>query len=147
MTGWSGSEAGRAIIGAAEAILADAVARDRSLDGGRIAAIAWATVDLDRAEQELGAALGVELAARPSARERKLGARVRSASPFADGPALLLLEPDTEGRLAAILARRGEGVALVVVEAGYRTRRLVVTSDRGGPPRRAPSDRLPSAGG
>jgi hypothetical protein len=33
-------------------------------------------------------------------------------------PLLLILEPDTEGRLAASLARHGEGIAAIYVAAG-----------------------------
>ena len=141
------TEAGRAIIAAAEAILADAAARDRTLLGARITAIGWATVDLERAERDIGEALGVELDTKPSPRERKLGATARTTHVFGDGPALTLLEPDTEGRLAGILARHGEGVAMVVVAAGYRTRRLVLTSAPGGRPPTAIVGRQPSASG
>jgi hypothetical protein len=141
------TEAGRAILLAAEAIVMDAASRDRRLLGARIRAIGWATVDLARAERELGEALGLRLEARPHARERKLGARTWLARPFGDSPALLLMEPDTEGRLAAILARHGEGVAMVVVEADAGTRRLALTSGRGGRSPRAIGDRPPSAAG
>jgi hypothetical protein len=145
--GPASTEAGRAILLAAEAILTDAASRDRRLLGARIRAIGWATVDLARAERELGEALGVRLEAKSHARERRLGARTWLARPFGDSPALLLMEPDTEGRLAAVLARHGEGVAMVVVEADSGTRRLALTSGRGGPSPQALGDRPPSAVG
>jgi hypothetical protein len=79
--------------------------------GGRSVALGWATVELDRAAVELGAALG-----RPpeafvdSAPTTSLGARCRIAPDgLGPGVAVVLLEPSTEGRLAASLARHGQG--------------------------------------
>jgi hypothetical protein len=141
------TEAGRAILAAADALVVGAASRDRKLLGARITAIGWATVDLERAERELGEALGLPLDTRPWPREPKLGARARVARPFGNGPMLILMEPDAEGRLAAILARHGEGVAMVIVEAAYRTRRLVLTSGPGGRPPTALAGRPPSAAG
>ena len=70
----------------------------------------WATVELDRAEREVGEALrdlGPWTAeARPD--EPLLGARCRLMR-FQGDRDLVLLEPSTEGRLAASLARHGEG--------------------------------------
>ena len=70
----------------------------------------WATVELDRAEGEVGEALrdlGPWTAeSRPV--EPLLGARCRLMR-FPGDRDLLLLEPSTEGRLAASLARHGEG--------------------------------------
>ena len=75
-------------------------------------AIAWATVDLERVVAEIGAG---PVDRRP--RDATLGASVvlvrRRPVPVA------LLEPDTEGRLAAMLARHGEGpVGVYAVRAG-----------------------------
>jgi hypothetical protein len=74
----------------------------------------WATVELARAEVELRDRTRVgpfEHAERCS----WLGARCRRARVIggeaADGEWLVVLEPDTEGRLAAFLARHGEGWA------------------------------------
>jgi hypothetical protein len=64
----------------------------------------WATVDLDRSLRELGAP-GEKLADDPL-----LGAAIRLVRRTA-GPPLALAEPITEGRLAASLARFGEGSA------------------------------------
>ena len=72
-----------------------------------IAAVGWATVDGDRAEQEFGQSF------EPAARDTLLGASARRSR--GQRPETVLLEPDTEGRLAGALARRGEGpVALYV---------------------------------
>jgi len=82
---------------------------------GRPVALGWATVELDRAALELAAALG--LPQDPfviTAPTSSLGARARIAwDGLGPGVALILLEPSTEGRLAATLARQGEGPAAV----------------------------------
>ncbi|MEX1170767.1 MAG: hypothetical protein WEE50_11550 [Chloroflexota bacterium] len=82
---------------------------------GTPAALGWATVELDRAVRELSDALGIPperfVAAADS---RALGARCRVAdAALPDGAALVVLEPATEGRLAATLARVGEGPAAI----------------------------------
>ena len=80
--------------------------RSPAFDGA--VAIGWATVELDRAETELaGLVRGPFVATGDS---ELLGAFCRVA-PAADGAglAIVLLEPSTEGRLAASLARHGEG--------------------------------------
>ena len=75
----------------------------------RLAGVCWATVELDRAEAELGPWLGPATASRDGT-EPHLGARTRArASRGLPGPVLVLAEPVTEGRLAASLARDGEG--------------------------------------
>jgi hypothetical protein len=142
------SDAARAIRAAAEAIAGGASRTDTSLRGARVTAILWATVELERAERELGVALSEPLRSEPAARDPDLGATVRSSRPFGPlpEPSLLLVEPDTEGRLAALLARHGEGVLAVDVAVDGRIRRLEVTSGRGGRPRQAPSGRRPAAG-
>jgi len=68
--------------------------------------VGWATVDLDRA------AAGFAHPPEPLADDRLLGARCRLV---AGQPALVLLEPINEGRLAASLARWGEGPAALYV--------------------------------
>jgi hypothetical protein len=70
----------------------------------------WATVELDRAEVEVGNAVGVDLRFADAERSRLLGARCRRAA-MPDGEWIVLLEPDAESRLAAFLARHGEGWA------------------------------------
>jgi hypothetical protein len=89
-----------------------------------LAAVVWATVELDRAEAELAAWL---LAADPAAGDGDappdplLGARARRRRTIAlPGRSLLLAEPTTEGRLAATLARDGEGPCALYLRAGAR---------------------------
>jgi len=74
--------------------------------------VGWATVDLDRAERDLRGATSAP--ATPDLDEPLLGARARligGAGPGSAGDAtdIVLLEPSTEGPLAAALARHGEG--------------------------------------
>ena len=85
------------------------------LAGVRPVAVGWATVELERAERELCAALGLSVDDfGPAASSIALGARCRIApGALGDALALVLLEPDTEGRLAATLARLGEGPAVL----------------------------------
>jgi hypothetical protein len=80
----------------------------------------WATVDLDRARVELSEFLRVDAAFEPVARSVALGARCARAGAAAtdEGDWIVLLEPDTEGRIAASLARHGEGWAATWVVAG-----------------------------
>jgi hypothetical protein len=75
-------------------------------DPPRLLAVGWATVDWERAAAELGQA-----ALEPADPEPALGARAwRARTGSID---LVLLEPSTEGRLAAFLARHGEGLAVL----------------------------------
>jgi hypothetical protein len=76
----------------------------------RLLAIGWATVDLERTLSSLA---GRD--AGPETSEPSLGARGRviGAGPIR----LVLLEPSTEGRLAAALARHGEGICCLYLEA------------------------------
>jgi hypothetical protein len=101
--------------------LGAAVSRLRTAVVPRKAVGGWATVELDRAEVEMTAVLSALGRPRvePAPDERVLGARCRLLR-FGGGREVLLLEPSTEGRLAAALARHGEGsVALYfVVDAG-----------------------------
>lgn len=82
--------------------------------------LGWATVDRERAAEELTDSIPGLLARGfvPAPRDPYLGAHALVAAGPADdeaSPRLVLLEPDTEGRLAAVLARHGEGpVALYV---------------------------------
>jgi GNAT superfamily N-acetyltransferase len=85
-------------------------------EGAPLIALGWATVDLDRAATEL-ATQGEVDASRlpPSPDDDALGAFARRLD-LPDGT-LLLLEPRTEGRLAAALARYGEGaIAAYIAE-------------------------------
>lgn len=86
-----------------------------------IAAIGWATVDQERARAELDGLLASDPGAprlgpwKPLDPDASLGASVwaRAALDPAGAPALVVLEPDTEGPLAAFLVRFGEGVAVI----------------------------------
>jgi hypothetical protein len=71
----------------------------------------WATVDTERAVRELAGLLRAGAAFESVSRSEVLGARcVRGRS--ASAPSwIVLLEPDTEGRVAGFLARHGEGWA------------------------------------
>ena len=147
--GARGTQARAAILAAAETLRREAARDDPALDGAPLIAIVWATVELDRAERELGAILGAPLDAGEAPRDPGLGATVRLARPFgqAPEPALLLVEPDTEGRLAALLARHGEGVVGVEVDVGGATRRLELTTGPGERSAGAASARPPAAPG
>jgi len=123
---------GETNLGDAPARLA-LVARPRDIVSG------WATVELDRAEEEVAGLLGLAVPVLATAVEddRVLGARCRLLR--ADARRILLLEPSTEGRLAAALARRGEGftVRYLLADAGAseRARRsgFTLTSSGRGP--------------
>ena len=84
--------------------LEDAIerARESAPAGTAVTGIGWSTVDLERAEREL------ELAFQDAVPDAILGARTRINAGHLTVP-LVLLEPATEGRLAASLARLGEG--------------------------------------
>jgi hypothetical protein len=73
-------------------------------------AIGWATVELDRAAMELGHLLAPGTTFEEAPSSAILGGRCRIGSAAGTpGVRIVLLEPDTEGRLAAALARAGEG--------------------------------------
>ncbi|HEY7524336.1 MAG TPA: hypothetical protein VH720_11865 [Candidatus Limnocylindrales bacterium] len=73
-------------------------------------AVGWATVELERAAGEQVAALGGGVAFETAPPDDLLGARCLIARP-PGLPAWVLLEPSTEGPLAAFLVRHGEGLA------------------------------------
>ena len=128
--------------------LGDAPARLRAAVAPHRSVIGWATVELERAEVEVAEdwparhGLGVaHIDAAPG--DQLLGASSRLVR-FGDGPTsaardVVLLEPSTEGRLAAALARFGEGgVALYLIGDGgapARARRagFVLSSEADGP--------------
>ncbi len=83
----------------------------------RVMAIGWATVELDRAAEQLAHLLAPGAAFGAAPASVLLGARCRSARAADTGLWIALLEPDTEGRLAASLARSGEGWAATWVLA------------------------------
>jgi hypothetical protein len=136
------------LLDAAEAVratLADTATADDRLADAPIAGIGWATVDLERAKRELDGLIagdpdGPWLAPwLPMDRDAGLGARaaqrtqVEAAGPTF-GPALVALEPDTEGALAAFLVRFGEGVGVIYLGAGpLRAGRLLRGRSAWGP--------------
>jgi hypothetical protein len=94
------------------AFAADAVSAARLPDGaGRLVAVGWATVETDRAVGELADALGIA----PTSFQAALPSVVLGASclvldvPLPGDVALAVVEPATEGRIAAGLARWDEG--------------------------------------
>jgi len=142
--GWS-RVAGSRSAAASEAPSADVVMT--------LAGIGWATVDLDRAARELGpwllddpVASGAPGGTGTQGRVREdphLGARtlVRATNGL-PGEAIVLSEPTTEGRLAASLARHGEGPVALYLRpvpgldawvAAARARRVSVSARRDGP--------------
>lgn len=115
---------GTRVVDHLEMAAADESAQGSPLDAAalaapRLVALGWATVDLERA-----AAAWPALRWRGVPRDTLLGARGLLGDPEVVGEGsdqrrpghpLLLLEPDTEGRLAATLARHGEGPAALYV--------------------------------
>lgn len=85
----------------------------------RPVAIGWATVELDRAGADVAAALGLGVERfEPAPRSLALGCVCRVATGvLLNGGSVALLEPDTEGRLAASLARLGEGPTVAWLRA------------------------------
>jgi len=80
-------------------------------------AVGWATVDLDRLQGSIEQSFPASVTSSVDLDEdRLLGARCRLLRPGFDGiPALVLMEPSTEGRLAATLARHDEGPVAIWV--------------------------------
>jgi hypothetical protein len=106
------------VLAAARAIHGDAASREPWLGALQIAGIGWATVELERAARELHATTAARWD--PARRDEVLGARTLRLVADGPGPAIVLLEPDTEGRLAAALARFGEGVAAIYLAGARR---------------------------
>lgn len=110
--------------------------------GARLAGVGWATVDMERTLAALGGPItaGAGDPDRPgaAAEEPALGARARVVR--LGSVALVVLEPDTEGRLASALARRGEGIACLYLEAASATGATRPTA-LGRPGRLLPHDR------
>jgi hypothetical protein len=78
-------------------------------DAAGALAVGWATVELDRAARELADLLGPSGAFQDAPSSEALGARCRvGEAGVKGGVRIVLLEPETEGRLSATLARHGE---------------------------------------
>ena len=130
------------------AAVADAVVRIREAVRPRREGPGWATVELDRAEASFGVVPSPSAPAAPAAtrdgredpdiRDDLLGAFARLIR-ATDDREIALLEPFTEGRLAAVLARHGEGfVALYLIAdseapAHARAAGLVLSAAASGP--------------
>ena len=98
--------------------------------------VGWAAVDTELSLSDL---CDLEsLTVGPSGVEPALGARARVA--WSGGTAIVVLEPLTEGRLAAALARRGEGIACLYVSGPEATGTTRLTA-LGRPGRILPHDR------
>ena len=102
-----------------------------------VVAIGWATVDRERFLADLGSGSNEELP-----RDPHLGAFAVRHGPAGPGPQVLVLEPDTEGRLVASLVRNAEGPAAIYFSApggldafvaDARRRRTPVSSVQAGP--------------
>ncbi|MET0771586.1 MAG: hypothetical protein ABWZ82_00755 [Candidatus Limnocylindrales bacterium] len=103
-------------------VLVAGLAALRASGSPRLVAVGWATVDLERTLDDLGIADGGLIVDEPL-----LGARASRID--LGGTAVLVLEPTTEGRLAAALARRGEGIcALYLSPDGPGGRSTQVTA-------------------
>lgn len=115
------------LLASAIQVRADAAVRDPWLLGLPIAGIGWSTVELERAAGDLDAAFNhagmPQPAWTPGPRDDLLGASAWVSREWwptwgaDDPPAIVLLEPDTEGRLAATLAKFGEGVGAIYLAA------------------------------
>ena len=79
----------------------------------RAIARGWATVDTDRAARDLGGLLRTGATFEPAPRSIVLGARCVRGPSARSGSWIVVLEPDTEGRVAGFLARNGEGWAAI----------------------------------
>ena len=118
---------------AAAAVHAEVADRDPWLAELPVVGLGWATVELDRAMEEL-ASVGTFGQA---GRDANLGAAARRTAPAdRSRPAIVLLEPDTESLLAATLARFGEGVRVIYL--GRLDRADIDDTPRLGPPRQGP---------
>jgi hypothetical protein len=109
--GWGSADVGPAGL---EDLQELALAVAPQLTGHPIVALGWATVDIDAVRRRIEADAGFGAFA-PAPRDDHLGARAvvhRPPEPSGE-PIEVLLEPDTEGRLAASLARHGEGFAAI----------------------------------
>lgn len=99
-------------------------------------AVGWATVELDRAARELAGHLVPGGGFTNGSSSIALGARTRiGRTGLPDGRVvwLVLMEPETEGILAATLARADEGWAAIWAQAGSAIVPPAVSVARPGP--------------
>jgi hypothetical protein len=140
------------LLAAAHALRTEAAGRDPWLLGLPIAGIGWATVELERAAAELDTAFdraGMPRPAwTPATRDELLGASAWTSNEWwptwgsDEPPAIAVLEPDTEGRLAAALARSGEGVAAIYLAPRPRDTAAARDASETGRPQRIDPTRL-----
>jgi hypothetical protein len=99
-------------------VLAMGLVPDRLLPDDTVVGLGWATVDTERTLDDLrvSGAAGRSLAWSSPTDEPAVGASAVVAR--LDDLALVVLEPATEARLAASLARYGERLCLVYVRGG-----------------------------
>ena len=116
----------RSPLDLADAVASLATATEADAIGLPVIALGWATVDTDRAAARLRAYGPFE----PAADETILGGRCCVGRPAP--VALAILEPNTEGRLAATLARYDEGPAVLWV-AGSPPPELRLSTPAAGP--------------
>jgi hypothetical protein len=100
-----------AISGFVTRILAERAAA--GLGSGGVVGVGWGTVELERAQAEFGGGFAV------APEDPLLAAWCRLKTAPGSLP-LVLIEPSTEGPLAAMLARHGEGPLAVWLEAAGR---------------------------
>jgi hypothetical protein len=116
--GHGGSDEWGRLTAAAADILARAALASPALEGATLVGIGWATVEIQRSESELEAAIGDGGSWAVAPRDGLLGGRAAVyRAEAARRPLVVVLEPDTEGRLAGSLARHGEGIAAIYVVA------------------------------
>jgi hypothetical protein len=122
-----------ASIHGADAIAGPLQIVERAVGADARRAFGWATVDIDRAERDLARSFGRLSAVRwrNLADDTLLGARCRLMVSGAASVEIVLLEPVTEGRIAASLARFGEGVVAVYVVPSAARFRAVLRDLRG----------------
>lgn len=77
----------------------------------------WATVELERAAAALSGSLAAGTGFEAAEGSMALGARCLRGTAADGSGAIVLLEPDTEGRIAGFLARHGEGWAATWLDA------------------------------
>lgn len=122
------------LVAEGDGIRLGAASHEPILAGLPMLGVCWATVDASRAFHELDCLLG-DAEWVTEVRDDLLGAAVWRRDPRPGVHIdLFVVEPDTEGRLAAYLARFGEGVAAVYLagtEAGQD--RIVAVNPRWGP--------------